>query len=167
MSKNDEKTVVAPTKEKTVAEQIQEAVSAALAIAIPQAVAAAVQIATAQSAQAPVYAAGPAPVDTSRCPECKQYTRGCKGKHSKMVVFPKNDENGEWFPGLSINGVLYRSSHSNHHITVPEQNDLASGIYLWEQSERTLRHGRKASHNSGSIGPRGSHTNKATAANWG
>lgn len=75
----------------------------------------------------------------------------CKGKHTQMVVFPSDHDWGKWFQGCILGGVKYLSDGPGHMITVPAANDFQSWINEWVQMEKTNAHGKKRSHNSGSI----------------
>lgn len=79
----------------------------------------------------------------SRCGDCGQMSRACKGEHVQIAVFPRDDSYAEWFTGLWLNGVRYLSNDSNHLVTVPKENDFEHMLTLWAKSERELRQGRK------------------------
>lgn len=77
--------------------------------------------------------------------------------HARMCVFPKNEENAEYFTGLRINGKLYCSNGPGHEIWVPAVNDFASKISEFESGEKRSRQQRKhvGSMGNGVVGPGG------------
>ncbi len=79
----------------------------------------------------------------------------CKGKHKEMVCFPKDPYWGTYFQGVFANGAKYLSNGPGHTITVPAENDFEHQIEEWVNMERQNAQGKKASHNSGSIGSNG------------
>jgi hypothetical protein len=97
--------------------------------------------------------AKPLPASASgRCHICMQYRVACKNKHRETVLFPKNPNYGNDFPGMKLNGQVYRSDHSGHRIVVPFDSNMEFGVAEWERSEDELRMGKKRQHHSGSIG---------------
>lgn len=85
------------------------------------------------------------------CEECGQKARACKGKHKKVVVLPKDETLAPFYQGYVLNGVKYLSEHGSHFITLPEACDVEYAVQNWENQERSMRQGRKRSHNSGTV----------------
>lgn len=63
--------------------------------------------------------------------------------HYKMNVFPRNEENVEWFAGLKINGVVYCSNGPGHDVWVPNINNFAAILSDFEVGEKRTRTPRK------------------------
>jgi hypothetical protein len=128
-----------------------------------------ITVATAMAVSGAQKAASPGP--NQRVPEeclvCKQQITACKGEHVKMVVFPvKYPEFMPFFPGAKINGVTYLSRNESDEITVPKctVSTITNIIHAFEQNEKTVMMGRNKTHNSGSIGKKGTGFNPANAA---
>lgn len=164
---NDKKVETPKVEEKKAEPTLSEAVAAAVRETVTQVIPLAI---TASQAAARGVAADAAAAKAGnlgdRCQECRQPVKGCQGKHIQMVVYPKNARLADWFPGIKINGVTYRSSHGSQLVTVPESNDIAKMIEAFEESEDNFVNGRTAMHNSGSLGPNGGQTNPAYVPNW-
>lgn len=75
--------------------------------------------------------------------------------HVRMAVFPKNDENAEWYIGLRVNGKTYLSNGTGHQLWVPAVNDFASLISNFESGERRSRQQLKHIRQSGSVSANG------------
>lgn len=75
--------------------------------------------------------------------------------HKLMCVFPKSEENTEWFIGLRINGKSYLSNGPGHELWVPAVNDFASIIGNFENGERRSRQQLKHIRQSGSVSASG------------
>lgn len=152
-------------EKKSQAELIAQAVKEAMVEALPQAVAIAQKIShpeQSEGAKAAQAAAIQHRVDTiEKCQDCGQRVSACKRQHRKMVVFPS--QYGEWFQGVFVNGVRYLSSSPNHQIDVPAEAPIENLMSNWEESERVLRTGRAASHNSGTLGGGGGGFNQASS----
>lgn len=158
MSKNDGK-----TESNASTDAIANAVERAIEKALPAAVSVAVS-ALRPPAPAPV-AASAAHANTpahpgQKCHECRQLLRACKGQHMKMCVYPKNEEFGQFFQGVKVNGVVYLSDFPGHEITVPKENDIAERLQAAEQQERWNRSGRKKMRKSAHLSPEGSRFNR-------
>lgn len=157
----------APKQEPSMADVVAATVKETITQVIPLAITSAQMAANGVALQQAQQKRG----DFPKCPECRQVFStptggGCQGKHVQMVVYPKNPRLAEFFPGVILNGVTYRSNHPSELVTVPAQNDIAYSIEKFEESEDNFRHGRTASHNSGTIGPGGGRTNPAYVPNW-
>lgn len=85
-----------------------------------------------------------------RCPECSQpgYVNAkeglffaCRGKHTRMVVFPAKYT--EWFQGVCLNGIWYRSNGHGHLLTVPAENEIGKFLENWDNQEEEYRNGKK------------------------
>lgn len=104
------------------------------------------------------------------CPECNQPAikgrYACKGKHTKMVVYPQDPYWGTYFQGVCIGGAWYLSDGPGHEITVPFENSIRHEVDKWMDMERTNAQGRRKSHKSGSIGPNGRNTNSFNEPGW-
>ncbi len=83
----------------------------------------------------------------------------CKGKHAQMVCYPKDAYWGTYFQGVFANGAKYLSNGPGHAITVPADNNFEHQIEEWVNMERANAHGKRANHNSGSIGKGGDQSN--------
>jgi spore coat protein CotH len=86
----------------------------------------------------------------------------CKGKHRKTVIYPQNPNYANDFPGLKINGRVYRSNDIGHMITVPFDCNAEYMVAEWERSENELRMGKQKQHHSGTMGPGGNRINPLT-----
>lgn len=71
--------------------------------------------------------------------------------HVRMGVFPRNEENAEWFQGLRINGTLYLSNGQGHEIWVPRVNDFTSTLADFENGEKRTRTQRKFIRQDGGV----------------
>jgi len=160
---HDPKKPAAPEakKEPTVTELVAQALKEALPLAVVAAMQAQ-QGSTAANAQALQEAKLRS---AERCFDCGQVKTACGGEHMKMVVYPRNEEYGPWFPGIRLNGVVYLSNNATHEITVPKVNDFGYQLATWEKNERELKTGRKGHHNSGSVGP-GHHNFSPANQGW-
>jgi hypothetical protein len=85
------------------------------------------------------------------CPECRQDKKGCKGRHTKVVVYPRDGRWARYFQGVTINGINYRSSNSSHKIVVPANADIARLVAEWENNEIEVSSGRKREHKTGHV----------------
>lgn len=148
---------------ESIEDKITRALTAALEKALPAMAAAAVQTQISaqdvrQSAQISARSTG------ERCADCRQVLpAGVKqGEHAhiKVAIFPHDRRHGKWFQGLMINGVRYLSNNASHLVTVPADIDLQL-IRNWEDNEDSLKEGREATHDSGSLGPSGSNVHQA------
>ena len=101
-----------------------------------------------------------------QCRDCGQSRAACKGKHKQVVIYPRNEEFGRFFKGIRINGILYRSANGGQPVTVPKNSDVEHMLAAWERQENILITGRKASHNSGSIGKAGSNGFIPATGGW-
>lgn len=118
-------------------------------------------------ANRPASAPGPNQEVKEQCAICQQYTSACQGKHMRMVVYPtKYPEFAGYFMGVKINGVKYLSGNEMHHVDVPAcaVSTIINLINDFEQNEKTIKIGRQKSHNSGSIGAKGTGVNRAVSA---
>ncbi len=82
----------------------------------------------------------------AQCPDCKQpvFTLtgpACKGKHRKAVVFPRFSP--EFFNGVGINGVWYKSNSYGHAITIPEDSNIEDELRRWDDNEESMKTQRK------------------------
>ena len=114
----------------------------------------------------------------AKCPKCGQSMKACGGpeagvdmkkedkNHVKMVVLPDDPEDIRFFQGLRLNGKVYLSNSHNHYLLVPRKNDFAWQLANYCRNERDQRRGRKATHNSGSIGGRNAKGFKPATAGW-
>lgn len=93
-----------------------------------------------------------------QCSECRQPSiRGryaCKGKHTKMVVYPSDPFWGKYFQGVCIGGAWYLSG-PGEQITVPEENNIEYEVQKWMVMERENAQGRDKRHNSGTLSGKG------------
>ena len=156
----------AAKNEKTLNELVADAVRAAVTEAVPLATAMATKVA---GDRQPIALP---PLNHDKCGECGQVFNngrggGCMGKHRLAVVYPQNEDFGEWFQGVKINGVLYRSNHSQHRITVPEDCNIEHLVQVWEQGEKRFRNPATRNHNSGHIGMGGSGFVPGGMTGWG
>ncbi len=93
------------------------------------------------------------------CNRCGQLLTACRGNHVKMVVAPSSPRRYESFPGIFVNGVMYKSPDTHTPIDVPAENNIAEILQRWNQGEEDLREGRSLTHNSGTISPYPNRTN--------
>lgn len=102
----------------------------------------------------------------SQCRDCGQVRRACKGKHRQVVVFPRNEDRARFFQGIIINGITYKSEHGGQPVIVPADADIEHMLATWEKQEDILITGRKAQHNSGSIGKAGTNGYVPAVGGW-
>lgn len=140
-----EKKEVKKTQDDDMNALIERAVQKALEKAIPASVGIVANIQESIKTDAANRAAEARATANTKCTECGQLTRACKGEHVKMVVYPKDNSLEDWFMGVYVNGVRYISNHSSDEILVPKNNDIASLISQWEQNETESRNGRRKS----------------------
>lgn len=94
---------------------------------------------------------------TQECHICGQKLRGCREKHVKMLVAPKNRHLLKDWPGIFLNGKWYKSTDGRTPINVPAENDFKYRINQWENSMQEFKASRSVEHNSGTVGgPNGS-----------
>lgn len=86
------------------------------------------------------------------CRECGQKLSGCRGEHVKMYVGPANPRDLKSFPGVYINGVQYISTRLGELVLVPKNNDIATFITAWSNSEEDFRRSKDVNQDLG--GPR-------------
>lgn len=132
-------------------EAIAEAIKSAMVEALPLAAAMATKVSKDHD-----QASEPEPVkavSNDKCGTCRQMLRACQGKHKRLVVFPR--EYGQFFTGISINGIKYLSNNSQHQILVPENSNIEHILEKWESNERELSVGRQVQHNSGTLSANG------------
>ena len=106
----------------------------------------------------PAYNRNAAPVILEICDICKQAKKACDGKHTLAVVYPqKYPEWAGFFPGVKINGVVYRSGNENHRIYIPTvaASTILNVVLAFENAEKNIHIKRKKKHDSGSIGASG------------
>ncbi len=111
-----------------------------------------------QPQQNPAYNRNAAPVIHEMCDVCHQVKKACSGKHILTVVYPqKYPEWAGFFPGVKINGVVYRSGNENHRINVPavSASTILNAVLAFEEAEKNIHIKRKKKHDSGSIGGSG------------
>lgn len=111
-----------------------------------------------QPAQNPAYNRNAAPVVHEQCDVCKQVKIACKGEHMLTVVYPqKYPEWAGFFPGVKINGVIYRSGNENHRIYIPTvaASTILNVVLAFENAEKNIHIKRTKRHDSGSIGKSG------------
>lgn len=163
MADNKDEVKVAP--EDAIAKAVREAVGKALSEAIPAVATIAVesqrkanQVVGDGKAEAAIRAAA----QRLQCPKCFQPVSACNGKHRRVVVYPTNQRFGRYFQGVFINGIRYLSNGPSHAIDVPLECDIEYMISAWEQNEYDTAQGRKAEHNSGSLGAAGGQFSPAT-----
>jgi hypothetical protein len=87
----------------------------------------------------------------SACSECGQLEIACKKQHRMIVLFPKYGK-AKSFPGVTLNGVTYKSDSPRHLICVPARSNMESTVALWDEGEERLFNARSMTHDSGSIG---------------
>lgn len=122
-------------------------------------------------AQAPVsqpYNRNAAPVVLEQCDVCGQAKKACDGKHMLAIVYPqKYPEWAGFFPGVKINGVVYRSGNENHRINIPTvaASTILNVVLAFENAEKNIHIKRKKRHDSGSIGASGEGA-KAANVSW-
>lgn len=116
--------------------------------------AAAMQMGMAANRQVDPRAERAAVASGPRCPECKQLQKACGGEHESIVVYPvKYPEFGQWFRGVGINGIWYRSDNAGQLVTVPKVavGDILQTVINYEENERETRMGRSGGHNFGNV----------------
>ena len=149
MSDKKTDTTPEPKREKTTAEAVAEAVKEALPAAI-------LALEAARHATAPKQPERYR--QNNRCNSCGQQVQVCKDKHTELVVAPRTYVPWPQFnPGVRINGVRYISTH-DRPVVVPTVmvDQILGDMERWAENERIVAQGRKKTHQSGSIGPRGS-----------
>jgi len=113
--------------------------------------------------QAKMFPAKPLPASAGgHCHQCKQYKVACKGKHRQAVVFPRNPNYANDFPGVKLNGRVYRSNSYGHQVTVPHDCNIEYMVAEWERNEDELKLGKQKQHHSGRISPTGASINPLT-----
>lgn len=83
-------------------------------------------------------------LNSAECGTCRQKQTACKGTHRQVVVYPQRyPEFGNDFPGVTINGVKYRSSSPDEFISVPEvaAESILCDVERFVEGERRARHG--------------------------
>lgn len=136
---------VSPTAVTT--DDLKAAIKATVEEVLPAAIAAA------KAVGAPVAAkTAPNPADTLRCPDCRQLSKACGGKHRQAVVYLHNaPDMMQYWRGVGVNGVWYRSNHPNHLITIPEGVDAESQAHNWGRMEMENRLGRSRAWDQGNV----------------
>lgn len=89
-----------------------------------------------------------------KCLECGQPNMACQGKHREADVSVSGPY-ARWFQGVQINGVVYKSDHPGHRITVPEDANVEYAIEQFRASEERFATGRTFDHHSGYISQNG------------
>jgi len=165
MAKSDNKNPETPSfDEEALNKLVNERVQQALDEQIP-AIYAAVKRSMENLRPATPINPGRAPgLPTERCHVCLQRVVACKGEHVELVVAPRNRRYYKDFPGICVNGVLYRSPKMSKAIPVPKENQIAYMVKMWEIGEDELRTGRTLDHDSGTLSPR-ENNNRPRAAN--
>lgn len=111
-----------------------------------------------QNTAASVYNRNAAPIIYEQCSVCKQIKKACNGEHTLTIVYPqKYPEWAGFFPGIKINGVVYRSGNENHRIYIPtvSASTILNAVLAFEEAEKNIHIRRKKKHDSGSIGASG------------
>lgn len=149
--KVDEKKLPEKQDEKqSIAEIVAAAVRATMESVIPASLAAAARVQIEQAALGRLAQDNARALSQERCGTCKQLKRGCENDHDLIVVFPVGQflphEAVKSFPGITVNGVTYKSRNSRHRVFVPKKNDIATAVNDWVRSESELRFGRAKAH---------------------
>lgn len=121
-----------------------------------------------QQPAASVYNRNAAPIILEQCAVCKQAKVACSGKHMLAIVYPqKYPEWAGFFPGVKINGVVYRSGNEHHRIYIPtvSASTILNAVLAFEEAEKNIHIKRKKKHDSGSIGSSGKGA-KAANVSW-
>ena len=70
-------------------------------------------------------------------------------------MFPTNPNYAKDFPGIKLNGRVYRSDRPGHGIVVPFDCNIEYQVAEWERGEDELKLGKQKQHHSGHISPNG------------
>lgn len=85
-------------------------------------------------------------LNSPECHVCRQKVRACNNEHTQMSVFPgRYPEFGRDWPGLTLNGIKYRSNDNQHLVDVPlsAADGFTVRIRVWEDRERINLIGRR------------------------
>ena len=113
------------------------------------------------------YSRNAPPIIYEQCDVCKQAKKACNSEHTLLIVYPqKYPEFAGFFPGIKINGVVYRSGNEHHRIYVPSvaESTIRNAVIAFEEAERNIHIKRKKKHDSGSIGTSGKGAKQANVS---
>lgn len=135
---------------------VGEIVKQTLETVLPAAIAAAAQASKpAQAAAGPVNPYARQFLDPTRCDKCGQLLVACKNEHRMAVLWPDDEEAAQWYDGVIINGVRYKSPYPGVPVVVPKAFDGEHITQVYTKNERELRRGKTRTRMSGAIGPSG------------